>query len=561
MKRRKFLQSLSTVGAASALSPDLVFGRSAPNARYISLHPFIAANPEAVFIKKTQAVSRIDSAGKHTAGKNLARQLFVTSDNGGMPINTLMAIKPNVTCLQGPAIDDRLGIVTDPDFMEGWIRGMLDLGLQGEQIYMREGNLLRDAYCPDNQARAWYDRIAADTGSHLVDFDSGRDMTARGVARENLVEGTEVIWRDLPDGVVFRRIGYLAPLNADNAFNINISKFKAHGMGMTLCAKNWQGTNIAPHLHYCMSVPRQFDRGLPAGHINPSYRSDVFTLFRQHLEAGVPRWDRPGDLDTWNSGPGMEMWSQKTLDNLAASNPGLHVIEGVYGRDGNWMDGPWVNGQLDVNIRAGNGNARDFMTNVVIFGLNPLKVDMVGFWLSGHEPGNVGLFHSGRDRGLTDRINPHAVPTYLWEDDGPQLVSLSSLEQTPILTYSMQRDYDGQTEPRWHLMNEPYEYADDPITAVTSTEGARPEAKVLGQNYPNPFNPATTIQFSLPQATDVRLEIYNNAGQLVEVLTDGHRAAGTHAVSWDAGRRASGTYFYRLVTPGFQETRKMVLVR
>lgn len=557
MQRRDFIKSVGTVGAASAFAPDLVFGRPWQDARYFALHPFVAAHPEAVFIKRTSVDDKTDSAAKRAVGESLGRELFVTSDASGMPMSTKIALKPNITCLNAEPSADSMGIVTDPYFVEGWIRGLVASGLQGEQIYMREGNLLRDAYCPTNRARAWFDPIAGDTQAHLVDFDSGRDMTSRGVARTNLEEGSEVIWRELPDGVIFRRIGYVAPINAPDAFNVNLSKFKAHGMGMTLCCKNWQGTNIHPHIHYCSSVPRQVDGGLPHTDLNQQYRSDVQALFEQHREAGVPRWDRPGNIDVWNSGPGMETWSQKTLDNHAASTGGLHIIEGIYGRDGNWMSGPHVNGDVDPGNK--NGSSKDFLTNVVIFGLNPFKVDMIGCWLSGHEPGNIGLFHAARDRGLTDLINPHAVPTYLWEDGNAELVSLAGLERTPLLTYSMQRNYDGQSEPYWHLMDEPYDYG--PVTAVERNESARPQAQVLGQNYPNPFNPVTTIQFSLPQSSDVRLEIYNSTGQLVEVLVDGRRAAGTHALSWDAGRRASGTYFYRLLTPGFQETRKMVLVR
>ena len=47
----------------------------------------------------------------------------------------------------------------------------------------------------------------------------------------------------------------------------------------------------------------------------------------------MARWDRPGR--TWNSGYGMEMWAQRTLDNLAFSNTGFCIIEGIYGRNGN----------------------------------------------------------------------------------------------------------------------------------------------------------------------------------------------------------------------------------
>ena len=108
-------------------------------------------------------------------------------------------------------------------------------------------------------------------------------------------------------------------------------------------------------------------------------------------------------------------------------------------------------------------------------------------------------------------------------------------------------------------MDEPYEYPTP--TAALGDRQAVPRAFVLGQNYPNPFNASTLIEYSLPKEGRVRLAVYNASGQVVDVLAEGVRSAGVHVASWDAGHRASGTYFYRFWTEGFQQTRKMLLVR
>ncbi|UCF06042.1 MAG: T9SS type A sorting domain-containing protein [bacterium] len=93
-----------------------------------------------------------------------------------------------------------------------------------------------------------------------------------------------------------------------------------------------------------------------------------------------------------------------------------------------------------------------------------------------------------------------------------------------------------------------------------------PDAFTLYQNVPNPFNPTTTIRFDLPVRSRVRLAVYNVKGQLVRVLLDSDLEAGTRDVVWDGrdimGRAvASGIYFYRLYTPTFTESRKMILLR
>ncbi|MFC1509527.1 T9SS type A sorting domain-containing protein, partial [Candidatus Omnitrophota bacterium] len=96
-------------------------------------------------------------------------------------------------------------------------------------------------------------------------------------------------------------------------------------------------------------------------------------------------------------------------------------------------------------------------------------------------------------------------------------------------------------------------------TSVDSPE--KPEALVLGQNHPNPFNPFTSIEYNLPSDGSVRLEIYNTAGQLVDVLANGYRSAGTHMAVWNTGNHPSGVYFYRLRYGGFSEVKKMTLLK
>jgi hypothetical protein len=102
---------------------------------------------------------------------------------------------------------------------------------------------------------------------------------------------------------------------------------------------------------------------------------------------------------------------------------------------------------------------------------------------------------------------------------------------------------------------------------VTGTDTPKaPEASYLAQNYPNPFNPTTRITFGLSAPTHVSLRIYDAAGRLVRALVNEERRAGRYEDSWDGrdsnGRSvASGIYFYRLAAGGFEQTRKMALLR
>jgi methionine-rich copper-binding protein CopC len=88
-----------------------------------------------------------------------------------------------------------------------------------------------------------------------------------------------------------------------------------------------------------------------------------------------------------------------------------------------------------------------------------------------------------------------------------------------------------------------------------------PTSFALHQNYPNPFNPVTTVAFDLPQASKVKLTVFNILGQEVETLIDREMEAGQHSVEWAPTGFSSGIYFYRLETDSFTDTRKMAFIK
>lgn len=83
----------------------------------------------------------------------------------------------------------------------------------------------------------------------------------------------------------------------------------------------------------------------------------------------------------------------------------------------------------------------------------------------------------------------------------------------------------------------------------------------LSQNYPNPFNPETNIRFEIPNRSNVRISIFDVLGKEISVLVNEELNPGTFEVNWDASNFPSGVYFYKIVTDGFSESKKMVLVK
>ena len=93
-----------------------------------------------------------------------------------------------------------------------------------------------------------------------------------------------------------------------------------------------------------------------------------------------------------------------------------------------------------------------------------------------------------------------------------------------------------------------------------------PGGFALEQSYPNPFNPSTTISYTVPVTTQVRLSIFNSVGMEIRNLQAGTVEAGTHSITWDGtdangAAVTSGVYFYRLTADGFSAVRSMTLTK
>ena len=101
-----------------------------------------------------------------------------------------------------------------------------------------------------------------------------------------------------------------------------------------------------------------------------------------------------------------------------------------------------------------------------------------------------------------------------------------------------------------------------PLTINLKGEALREdEIARLEDNYPNPFNPTTTIPYVLPETSDVRLDIYNVSGQLVQTLVNEQQPEGRYEQQFNASQLASGMYFYRLIVNDFVNTKRLLLIK
>jgi hypothetical protein len=98
---------------------------------------------------------------------------------------------------------------------------------------------------------------------------------------------------------------------------------------------------------------------------------------------------------------------------------------------------------------------------------------------------------------------------------------------------------------------------------VTSVGDNKIEIKdfTLYQNYPNPFNPSTTIKYSVPEKTSVKLSVYNILGSEVVNLVNETKNAGEYEITFDASKFSSGVYLYKIEAGNFKATKKFILMK
>ncbi len=238
--------------------------------------------------------------------------------------------------------------------------------------------------------------------------------------------------------------------------------------------------------------------------------------------------------------------------------------------DANFGDfGIWISANGDDSI-IHTIALSDSMQNFVIEGSGMIMIDDDGNIIS-HEGADALLKtvqiireESADGEAIVIDINGESITI-----DPNDPASLAQLEGLGFEVINL--DGDGDSEHKMMFIKKDCivvdeEDTDGGETAAKSSTDALPTDFELKQNYPNPFNPTTTIVYSLPQAEQVSLEVFNVNGQKVRTLIDGFVEAGDHLIVWDSKddnnkKVASGVYLYKLTAGEYSSSQKMTLMK
>ena len=202
-----------------------------------------------------------------------------------------------------------------------------------------------------------------------------------------------------------------------------------------------------------------------------------------------------------------------------------------------------------------------------IDGSNFSGTNYIAFWLKPNDSGNI------LNIGLREGANRYWMTDYTMTGTAPVLVQiplqdLSASGASEINFDQVNAFFINITPGTGELGRAETIYIDDinmlfqMVTDVDDRDfSVAPPGYSLSNNYPNPFNAATTIAYSLPKSSNVRIDIYDLQGRLVGTLIDEKKNAGKYTITWNPGNIASGIYFYKIVCDDFCMHRRCMFLK
>ncbi len=195
------------------------------------------------------------------------------------------------------------------------------------------------------------------------------------------------------------------------------------------------------------------------------------------------------------------------------------------------------------------------------------KIIMRERWTGGFYSDKLSLYLPGNDP--WSRVDlPLVSSTHSTDGDILPQVSLAddlTVTLTPGQSVSLAFDATAMPTLQPGYVRE-FVFSAKGFYTALSVSTPLPRTYELMQNYPNPFNPTTMIYYTLPATADVNLTVYNTLGQRVKTLVATSQTAGEHSVEWNGTDEtgssvSSGVYFYKLTSPDYSATRKMMLIK
>jgi hypothetical protein len=250
-------------------------------------------------------------------------------------------------------------------------------------------------------------------------------------------------------------------------------------------------------------------------------------------------------------------------ENIASDGPGAEYCKGgglyCISSDPYLANNIFYNNSADsIGGAIYSSESNPLITNTIIWGNSPDQV-----------VGSPDIFFGNIEGGWPGEGNIDVDPLFRDPENGDfHLMSTTCGDpyDSPCIDAGHPDILDSLLDCSWGLGGPrsdmgAYGGGDSVTVGIDDYDIPIPQEFSLSQNCPNPFNAATVIRYSLPEPSNVTIEIFDILGRKVETLIDEKQQAGYHRIIWNAADRSSGIYLYRIEAGNNAETRKMLLLR
>ncbi|MBK7865773.1 MAG: T9SS type A sorting domain-containing protein [Ignavibacteriales bacterium] len=227
-------------------------------------------------------------------------------------------------------------------------------------------------------------------------------------------------------------------------------------------------------------------------------------------------------------------------------------------------DNVWAVGRGGLLIHRTGGVTSYDTTNVGIDYLGAAKISNFEFVVAASD---------GRVYKVSDQTVPVELVSFTAQTVGNEVVlNWTTATETNNKGFEIQKRTDGSWQEVAFIsgngtVTSPvnYSFTDRMVTGKNYSNEVEVAPGVnsfaLMQNYPNPFNPSTLINYSIPEAGQVSLRVYDITGMEVATLVNEIQSPGAYSINFDASTLTTGVYFYKLETGRYSMVKKLSLIK